>query len=562
MAMAPVLGPRPLAGRRLLGLWLLGSACGSTAAEPSAPAVDATDTTGSAPPSPLDEPATSSSGEPTTTSPDDGTASTGPSGSSSDDGTDESSSSGETPERGPPFELQTFDAPHMSVLGSRGPGNTWGDIDGDGWLDLVTVGGSLPTRVWHNQGDGSFALHDSTDDLLPYLQTVGANLVDYDGDGDPDLYLLRRVDNLLLRNDGGHFVDVSAATGLGDARSSSSSAWGDFDGDGRLDLYVANVGVESDALYHALPDGSYADVTELLPGRDRFQAYGVTFSDFDDDGDPDLYVANDKHVGNQAWRNDGPGCGGWCFTNVSVAWGANLAADSMGLAVGDYDEDGDLDLSITDNYTHHILRNDLDTGTMGFTDVSAEAGVIFDAFGWGTVLFDYDNDGWLDLYVADGKLEMGTTSRMFHNEGDGTFTDVTATCGCVAHGWSHGVTYADYDHDGALDLVVGNRGSRHDLYRNRDLGDAHWIEVELHGAGPVNRDAVGSRVWVTTTGGRTLMREVKLGSSIGSSNSLRLHFGLGSEQVQAIEIRWPDGLVQTPPPPATDGLWVHQHPGA
>ncbi|MEM7159477.1 MAG: CRTAC1 family protein [Myxococcota bacterium] len=460
---------------------------------------------------------------------------------------------------GAPFELMEFDAPHQSVLGARGPGQAWGDIDGDGWLDLVTPGGSAPSLLWHNEHDGTFTLDPSTPDLDAHLDTLGANFVDYDNDGDPDLYLLRHDANVLLRNDGGTWVDVSAATGVDDPASSTAATWGDYDQDGWLDLYVANAGADEDNLYRADGTGHFELANGVLPGRGKLQAYGTTFSDFDDDGDVDLLVVNDKHVGNQMWRNDGPGCGGWCFSDVSAAWNAGMKADSMGVAVGDYDNDGDLDVSITDNNRHNVMRNELGVGGMGFVDASAEAGVLFDAFGWGTIFFDYDNDGWLDLYVADGNIGTDPTSRLFHNEG-GFFADATTDCGCNDVGWAFGVSYADYDLDGAVDFVVGYRGSRHELYRNRTQTGHHWLLVELHGAGPVNRDAVGTRVRVVTTSGQSLMRQVKLGSSVASGNSLRLHFGLGDDDIESIEVRWPDGTLEVLAPPPVDGLWVHDYP--
>jgi hypothetical protein len=323
---------------------------------------------------------------------------------------------------------------------------------------------------------------------------------------------------------------------------------------------VADGGGHADILYHNEGDGTFTEATHLLPGAGEYATYGVTFTDFDNDGDPELYVANDKKVGNDMWRNDGPGCGGWCFTDVGEPWDADAKIDSMGVAMGDYDNDLDLDLSITDNHRHNVLRNMVETGTPSFVDVSAAVGVIFDAYGWGTIFFDYDNDGWLDLYVADANLGPGESSRLFHNE-LAVFVDATPGCGCAEPGWSHGVSQADYDHDGAVDIAVGKRGLRHELYRNRNTSGNHWLTVELHGAGPVNRDAVGARVWVTTTGGQVLMREVELGSSVASQNSLRLHFGLGSDAVAAIEIRWPDGTLEEPPAPATDSLWVHAYPG-
>lgn len=471
------------------------------------------------------------------------------------------SSAGAADDPGPPFALTDLDAPHQVVLGVRGPGQAWADVDGDGWLDLVTVGGMAPTLVWINQADGSFATSPLFDPYASVLDTIGATLADYDNDGDPDLLLLRYGPNVLLRNDGPlGWVDVSAAAGIDHDARPASAAWGDYDGDAWLDLYIADGGGEMDVLYHNEGDGTFTTATHLLSGRGSYATYGVTFADFDNDGDPDLYVANDKKVGNRMWRNDGPGCGGWCFANVSQVWSAALKADSMGVAVGDYDNDLDLDLSVTDNDRHNVLRNMLELGPPAFADVSDAVGVMFDAFGWGTIFFDYDNDGWLDLYVADAQLGPGMSSRLFHNE-LGTFVDATAGCECAEPGWTHGVSHADYDHDGAVDFIVGNRGLRHELYRNRDTSGNHWLTIELHGTGPVNRDAVGARVWVATESDRLLMREVELGSSVASQNTPRLHFGLGGEQAAGVLIRWPDGLLEIPPTPATDSLWVHEYPG-
>jgi hypothetical protein len=499
------------------------------------------------------EAAESTSGEPP---PDSGMPPEPGDGSSTGEGT-----TGAPMDLGPPFELTGLDADHVVVLGVKGPGQAWADVDGDGWLDLFTVGGMVSSQLWHNQGDGSFEPWSLLDAYADVLETIGATFVDYDNDGDHDLYVLRYGPNLLLRNDGPlGFTDVAAAAGVDHDAGPASAAWGDYDGDSWLDLYVADGLSNADTFYHNEGDGTFTEVGHLLSGGGLYATFGVTFSDFDNDGDPDLYVANDKKVGNLMWRNDGPGCGGWCFTNVSAEWSVDIAVDSMGVAMGDYDNDLDLDLSVTDNHRHNVVRNMLETGAPGFVDVSQEVGVIFDAYGWGTIFFDYDNDGWLDLYVADANLGPDESSRLFHNE-QATFVDVTTGCGCAEPGWSHGVTHADYDNDGALDLAVGQRGSRHLLYRNRNVSGNHWLTVELHGGGAVNRDAVGARVWVATTSYRVLMREVELGSSVASQNSLRLHFGLGQDEVAAIQIRWPDGTLEQPPPPPTDSLWVHEYPG-
>jgi hypothetical protein len=230
--------------------------------------------------------------------------------------------------------------------------------------------------------------------------------------------------------------------------------------------------------------------------------------------------------------------------------------------VGDYDGDLDLDLSFTDYDAHHLLRNERSAGLDAFTDVSVAAGVSMRELGWGVFFFDYDLDGWLDLYLANGSPVEGAHNRLHHNLGDGTFEDVSETCDCTELGSSFGTSHADYDEDGAVDFVVGIRGDGHHLFHNRARWpDRHWLTVELHGGGPVNRDAIGARVWLTTTDGRTLMQEVEAGSSVASANTRRLHFGLGLAQVDEITIRWPDGLLESPAPPAADQVWIHAYPG-
>lgn len=467
---------------------------------------------------------------------------------------------GADPLPGPPFELLPLPIPHAILYGVYGPGQAWGDLDGDGWLELVTVGGAGQSHVWANAA-GTLDASPLSAQLAPYLDTAGVTMPDYDNDGDPDLYLLRLGSSVLLRNDGGEIlVDVSAAAGVDHDGHPSSATWGDYDGDGHLDLYVTMLGTEPDILYHSEGDGTFTDRTDLLPGMFGSQAFAASFSDFDDDGDLDLYVVNDKNDGNRMWRSDGPGCGGWCFSDVGQAWGIAAEVFGMGLAVGDVDNDLDLDVSFSDIAAHHLYRRD-DEGTQPiYVDVAAAAGVTFGTHGWGTLLFDYDNDGWLDLYVADSTLP-GPESRMFRNLQGGTFADVSGDCGCVDAGWAFGASTADFDHDGRIDLVVGNRSVGHRVYRNVADTGHHWLQIELRGGGPVNRDAVGAKVFVLTTAGDVLRRDVELGSALASQSSLRLHFGLGDAEVAAVEIHWPDGTVQEPPPPPTDALWVLDYPG-
>ncbi|HFQ92638.1 MAG TPA: CRTAC1 family protein, partial [Anaerolineae bacterium] len=389
----------------------------------------------------------------------------------------------------------------------------------------------------------------------------GATFADYDNDGRPDLYVLNWGANTLFHNEGENgFRDVTREAGVGDSSNGKTAAWGDYDGDGYLDLYVANWACvpkcgrayegDKDRLYHNNGDGTFSDVTNLLPGgKTRGAGFVASFVDYDNDGDPDIYLVNDEFVnpvGNALWRNDGPGCAGWCFTDVSEAANADTRVMGMGLATADYDRDGDLDLYFSNAGPMTLLQNQGD-GT--FRDVAEAAGVQFpQGVGWGSVFFDYNNDGWLDLYLA---LMQGATggrppNPLFRNNGDGTFTNLAFDSGAGNIGRSIGVAYADYDRDGWVDLVVGNYDEGYYLYRNT-LGETssnNWLTLKLVGAGPVNRDAVGARVWLTDSYGRTQLQEVKNGSSLGSGNTLALHFGLGRAKAALVEIRWPDGAMQ------------------
>jgi len=442
-------------------------------------------------------------------------------------------------------------------------GQAWGDFDADGLPDLYVTDDGGPNTLYVNRGDGSFELAGASAEVaLPERASAGAVFVDYDNDGHQDLYVLNLGPNALFHNDGGRgFTDVTARAGVGDAGRGQTASWGDYDGDGWLDLYVANWFCDcgepfphgnSDRLYHNEGDGTFTDVTPLLGDPITGAGFAATFLDYDDDGDLDIYLANDQgrpepwETGetwrNVLWRNDGEGCGGWCFEDVTVEAGADLRIDAMGLAVGDYDADGDLDIYVSNSPPHMaLLRNE---GDGKFTEVAAAAGVTTDAgSGWGTTFLDYDLDGWLDVFLAVGPGE----NRMFRNLGDGTFADVSHHCGVADPADTLGVASADYDRDGRVDLVVGHRGWGYELYRNvtRAAVGAHWLALRLVGGGPVNRDAVGTRVRLRTSDGRSQMREVRCGTGLGAGDDLELHFGLGSADVEEVRIRWPDGTVET-----------------
>ena len=475
-----------------------------------------------------------------------------------------SSSTGETDETflpGPPFEDAGFLAPYETVPWSYGPGAGWADIDRDGREDLITIGGHGGSHVYLTREGGEFDPWAADAPLAALDETVGVALADYDNDGWIDIYVVRWGPDVLLKNIGGaELLDVTANSGLGAHRLGSGAAWADYDGDGWLDLYVANSEDTADMLYHAEGDGTFTDVSHLVPTPVAFQAFQGVWLDYDDDGDLDLFVANDKQVGNALWRNDGPGCGGWCFANVAEDEGAAMAQCSMGAAVGDYDGDLTMDIVFSDVYFTRLLRGNGGVGEPRFSSAGKDAGLGPLGVGWGVSMFDLDNDGWLDIYVSEGIANI-RSNQLYRNRGDGTFEDLTIESGCADRESSFGTAHADYDEDGEIDLVVSNRSEGHRLYRGvKRWPDRHWLTVDLVGAPPINRDAIGARVWVVTTGGHTMVQEVHAGSSVGSNPSRRLHFGLGLDEIAQIIIRWPDGRVEFPEPPEPDGVWVHTYP--
>lgn len=452
-------------------------------------------------------------------------------------------------------------APHSAAYFITG--QAWGDFDGDGHDDLYTTSAWSANRLWRNLGDGGFELHDPDGaHALEQRASGGTTFVDYDGDGLLDLLVLARGRHTLLKGQpGGGFVDVTDAAGLAREGEGESAAWGDFDGDGHLDLYIVHwyfQGKEGspkqrDVLYRNNGDGSFTDITDRLDDeRTHGPGFAALWFDYDNDGDLDLYVLNDKHFGNVLWRNDGPGCDGWCFADVSETSGAQHPADAMGIAVGDYDNDGDLDVAFTGTNELILLENHTAQGSPEFAEATQSAGVaIEEGIGWGLAFADFDNDGWLDLYVNIGHPDE-PGNRLFLNNGDGSFRDVSVASGANDAGVSTGLAVADYDRDGDLDFVVGNRGDSYRLYANRldPDGAEDWLRVVLNGPAGGFSSAVGARVRLVTDDGREQIREARIGSGLGGNHGFGLHFGLGSAQPARLEIRWPDGserVIEQPP---------------
>ncbi|MCO5197422.1 MAG: CRTAC1 family protein [Anaerolineae bacterium] len=465
---------------------------------------------------------------------------------------------------GPVFRLIGPESGFSALLDNeeKVTGQAWGDYDQDGYLDLYVTRDNDANLLFHNNGDGTFSRSPLWQSVaLPDAASAGASWADYDNDGWPDLYVMNWGTNTLFHNQAGQgFTNVTNSAGVGNDKNGKTASWGDYDSDGYLDLYIANWACvprcarpeqgDADRLYHNNGDGTFEDVTQTVLGS-MFAGAGfvASFVDFDNDGDQDIYLVNDEFInpiGNVLWRNDGPGCDGWCFTNVATEAGADTTVMGMGLATADYDGDGDFDFYFSNAGPMTLLQNQGD-GT--FRDVAQEAGVQYEnGVAWGTIFLDYDNDGLRDLYLAvmEGVNGQDAANPLFRNLGDGTFANLGAASGAADPGRSIGVAYADFDQDGWVDLIVGNFDSSYNLYRNISgkTSENNWMTLKLVGSGPVNRDAVGARVTVMDTSGRPQMQEVINGASLGAGNALELYFGLGAADSADVTVRWPDGTEQ------------------
>jgi hypothetical protein len=472
--------------------------------------------------------------------------------------------------------------------GYLGIGQAWGDYDNDGWVDLYVTGNLDDNVLYHNNQDGTFNISPlSANVSLPGMNSGGATWADYDNDGWRDLYVVNQGPDVLFHNDQGKgFSDVTVVAGVGDTGKGSGATWGDYDKDGYLDLYVVNwacspecgepfnVDLSSDRLYHNNGDGTFSDVSHLLVYDKLLGAgFAASFVDYDNDYDLDIYVVNDalkNPIGNVLWRNEGPGCNGWCWTDASAETGAGVIIEGMGLAVGDYDNDQDLDFYFS-NMVNPMALLQNQAGSR-FIDIADAAGVAVgpsSAVGWGTAFFDYNNDGGQDLYLTTTEfiqhvqtmppegMHFSYPDFLFQNNGNGAFSDVTPASWTEKATPSMGFAYADYDNDGWVDFVLGNWNQGYSLYHNQGLAGAgnHWLTMRLVGAGPVNRDGVGTRVYLYTTDGRVLMQEVICGSSLGAGNDTALHFGLGQAAIEKVKIIWPDGLSYTYIGVPIDQIW-------
>jgi enediyne biosynthesis protein E4 len=454
--------------------------------------------------------------------------------------------------------------------GSWSAGAAWGDLDNDGDLDLFLPRQETSSHLFINDGTGHFTDEAATRGVAGALG-ISALAGDYDNDDDLDVYVTTDGPNRLLRNDGkGFFEDVADAAGVAGNEVSQSASWGDYDRDGHLDLYVANhvdCGADGtkwvaqpDSLYHSNGDGTFEDRIELLhrDGSTFGAGFQATWFDYDDDGDSDLFLANDfvgvKPEPNFLWRNDGLVDGDWRFTNVSVDAGVAIRMNSMGVGVLDYDRDLDLDFAVSNIRAPALMQNQGD-GT--FVDVAKPARLIRSyhdasslAITWGVVAADFNNDAWEDLYFPSGRLRLSEMQQpmdyqpneMYTNGRNGRFLDHSAASGAADTGHSRSAVLADFDRDGRIDIFSVNQNGAPRLYRNVTAKKRHhWLQVDVRGRRG-NTRACGARAVVKIREGR-LVREVMCGSvGFASTNDTVLHFGLGSaKRIQSLTITWPSG---------------------
>jgi enediyne biosynthesis protein E4 len=508
------------------------------------------------------------------------------------------------------------------ILDTPGSGVGLIDYDNDGWLDIYLVNASTydaqsgkaeapHAALFHNNHDGTFTDVAAKAGVTNDRWGFGVAIADYDNDGWPDMYVTNMGSNRLYHNNhDGTFTDVAEKAGVVLGGWSTGATWGDYDGDGRVDLFVPGYvhfennqpptpssgaatlaknfcqfrgtpvmcgprGLEGerDHLFHNNGNGTFTDVSEKAGVADKSGYYGLSsvFIDLNNDGKPDLVVADDS-TPNYVYLNKGDGT----FEDASYASGYALNENgretaSMGIALGDYQNNGRIDLfntTFSDDYDV-LYHND---GDANFTDVSYEAGVAEPTvpfLGWGDAFLDYDNDGWKDLFLSNGhvypavdKNDWGTTFAerplLFRNLDGKRFElqpAVTGT-GLAVVRPGRGAAMGDLFNDGKVDVVINNMDSPPTLLRNVNADHHHWVGLKLTGGAKGPRDAVDATVYLTA-GGLKQRGDVYSGGSYASSSDQRVHFGIGdASKVDAVEVHWPDGTVEKVQLPGIDRIFT------
>ncbi len=501
------------------------------------------------------------------------------------------------------------------IIETTGTGVAIFDYDNDGWPDIFIVNGTTldplpgaqpPTNhLYHNNHDGTFTDVTEKARLAHTGWGQGVCVGDYDNDGFEDLYVTYYGKSVLYHNNGnGTFTDVSEKAGV----AGTGKAWGtgcafvDYDRDGKLDLFVSTYvdfdlktapapgerascmwkGVpvmcgprglpwSKNILYHNRGDGTFEDVTTKakIDQTNGHYAFSVSTFDYDDDGWPDIYVACDS-TPSILYHNNHDGT----FTDTAVIAGAAFNEDGkeqagMGSTIGDFNGDGKLDIFKTNfsDDTSTLYRNNGD-GTFDDVTFAAGLGLHTQYLGWGTMFFDFDNDGWPDLLLVNGhvypevdKQHLGSDYEepriLYHNDGHGKFVDISASAGpgITTKSSSRGLAIGDLWNDGKLSAVVSNMNAAPSLLVNQVRTANHWVEIRTVGT-KSNRDGIGAKIRVHA-GTRTWVDEVRSGSSYDSQNDMRVHFGLGAAtKIDWVEIRWLSGLTERFEGPAVDKIHV------
>ncbi len=477
------------------------------------------------------------------------------------------------------------------IIETTGSGVAFIDYDNDGYLDIFVVSGEGGTnRMYHNDRNGHFT--DVTAELGLTSSGWGEGVCagDYDNDGFTDLFVTYWGQNRLYRNIGGkRFEDVTAQAHLTQERTryNTGCAFLDYDGDGHLDLFVANylkfdfattpkpganaycfyrnlpvncgprgLPFDTNLLYHNKGDGTFEDVSERsgIARVTGHYALGVLITDVNNDGRPDIYVACDQ-TPSLLFVNRGGGV----FDEQAVLSGVAFDEDGhalsgMGLAAGDYDGDGLIDIFRT-NFSdeHETLYHNRGDGTFDDRTMAAGLGRNTRFVSWGCAFFDFDNDGWKDLLVVNGHVfpeidRLSTDIRfrdraiLYHNTGKGAFADISEQAGpaITSRHSARGLAVGDIDNDGTLEILANNQNEPPSLWKQTRRAPGHWLLLKLEGT-KSNRSAIGARVMVTA-GGHRQLDEVRSGGSYLSQSDLRLHFGLGAAtRIERIEVRWPSG---------------------
>ncbi|MHC1765805.1 MAG: FG-GAP-like repeat-containing protein [Verrucomicrobiia bacterium] len=427
---------------------------------------------------------------------------------------------------------------------------SWGDMDGDGKIDLFLTrsSGSGSNYMYQNQGDGTFVgvLNDVTG---AGGKSIGCAWADFDNNGTLDLMVGEccGASDVLYANDGaGNFTALSSGEFAAEANSSRSVAWSDYDRDGNVDLFIVNQD-GSPSLYHNDGDGTFTRITKGVPATDSFTAVNGTWCDYDGDGYPDLFVGTYSPGGGRLYHNKGDGT----FSKVTTGPVVTVTASAWGSAWGDYDNDGYPDLMVArpGSARNSLFHNNGD-GTFAETKTGPMSRSTA-AFNFSGIWGDYDNDGYLDLFVSNtgnDNYVVGEANFLFHNDRHGGFTRVYPGSLANEVAPSTGCAWGDYDDDGFLDLVVVRFGRFQPALYHNNGNPNHWLKLRLFGAAS-NRAAIGTKVRVKATLGNESvwqLREISGGGSgYASQPDLRPHFGLGdATKADIVRIEWPSGQVQ------------------